>query len=43
MRYPNELMYVRVEDKTLDDKNYSDFVENQRKNFRKGLTELESL
>jgi len=37
MRYPIELMYVGVEDKTLDDKNNSDFVEDQRKNFQEGF------
>jgi len=37
MRYPNELMYVGVGDKTLDDKSYSDFVEDQRSNFRDGF------
>jgi len=30
-------MYVGVEDKTLDDKNYSDFVEDQRRNIREGF------
>jgi len=37
MRYPNELMYVGVEDKILDDRSYSNFVEDQRKNFRDGF------
>jgi len=37
MRYPNELMYVEVEDKTMDDESYSDFVESQKKNFREGF------
>jgi len=37
MRYPNELMYVGIEDKTMDDKSYSDFVEDQKKNFRDGF------
>jgi len=37
MRYPNEIMYLGVEDKIMDDKSYSDFVEDQRKNFRDGF------
>jgi len=37
MRYPNELMYVGVEDRTLDDKTYSDFVVDQKRNFRDGF------
>jgi len=37
MRYPNELMCVGVEDKTMDDRSYSDFVEDQRKKFRDGF------
>jgi len=44
MRFLNELMYVSVEDKTMDDQSYSDFVEDQRKNFRDGIdTARESL
>jgi len=43
MRYPNELMYVGVKDKTMDDKSYSDFVEDQKKNFVMDLIEPESL
>jgi len=37
MRYPNELMYVSVEDRTLDNETYSEFVEGQRRNFRDGF------
>jgi len=37
MRYPNELMYVGVEVKTMVDQSYSDFVEDQLKNFRDGF------
>jgi len=37
MKYPNELMYVGVEDKTMDDKSYSDFLEDQKRNFRDGF------
>jgi len=37
MRYPNELMYVGVEDKTLENETYSEFVEDQIKNFRDGF------
>jgi len=37
MRYYNELMYVGVEDKTLDNETYSEFVEEQRRNFRDGF------
>jgi len=37
LRYPNELMYVGVEDGTLDYETYSEFVEEQRKNFRDGF------
>jgi len=33
MRYPNELMYLGVEDKSMDEKSYSDFVEDQKRNF----------
>jgi len=37
MRYPNELMYVGVEDKTFDSETYSEFVEEQKNNFRDGF------
>jgi len=30
-------MYVGVEDKTVDDKNYSNFVQDQRKKIREGF------
>jgi len=30
LRFPNELMYVEVEDKVMEEHNYSDFVEGQR-------------
>jgi len=37
MRYPNELMYLDVEDRTLDNEIYSEFVEEQKRNFREGF------
>jgi len=37
MRYLNELMYVSVEVKTVDEKSYCDFVEDQKRNFRDGF------
>jgi len=37
MRYPNEIMYVTVEDRTFDKETYSEFVEEQSRNFREGF------
>jgi len=34
LRFPNELMYVEVEDKVMEEHNYSDFVEGQRVAFK---------
>jgi len=34
LRFPNELMYVEVEDKNLDAGSYSEFVEGQKDAFR---------
>jgi len=34
LRFPNELLYVEVEDKNLDACSYSEFVEGQRDAFR---------
>jgi len=39
----NELMYVAVEDKSMDEVRYSDFVDQQRDNFRTSFNARESL
>jgi len=37
MRFPNEIMYVDVEDKSMDGKRYSNFVEQPKKSISDGL------